>query len=189
MRFTRKRLNTIISRDLSKLQLETLENTEKDTTIFSLENYKTFGKVVSEYDGDSVDIVMFINEDDDEPRRFKCRLNGIDCAEKRSKDEYEQIHAIRALNYVREYCHGKIVYIHCHKFDKYGRLLVDIYRNIVDKKSLNDLLVEMNLACVYKGGKKRPFRDWAEPRFYQSERLGLVSPKIKKDVALFDLDS
>ena len=47
----------------------------------------------------------------------------------------------------------RLVTVKCLEFDKYGRLLVELYG--VDKdKSFNDVLVEKNMAVSYDGGKK-----------------------------------
>ena len=39
------------------------------------------------------------------------------------------------------------------EFDKYGRLLVNVY-NLVDKKSVNDMMVEEGFGKMYDGGTK-----------------------------------
>lgn len=43
-----------------------------------------------------------------------------------------------------------LVYVKCYDFDKYGRLLIDLYLN-KDEKSLSDILLEEKLAYVYNG--------------------------------------
>jgi endonuclease YncB( thermonuclease family) len=47
----------------------------------------------------------------------------------------------------------KIITVKCLEFDKYGRLLVELY-NKDGTKSFNDILVEKNLAVKYDGGTK-----------------------------------
>ena len=43
----------------------------------------------------------------------------------------------------------------CLEFDKYGRLLVELYDDINNSKSFNKLLVEKELAVNYDGGTKK----------------------------------
>ena len=50
-----------------------------------------------------------------------------------------------------------LVSVKCLEFDKYGRLLVELFPNTYDintAKSFNTILVEKNLAVSYDGGKK-----------------------------------
>ena len=49
-----------------------------------------------------------------------------------------------------------MVYIVCDKFDKYGRLLVNIY---VHGEDISKWLIDNQYAFKYNGGKKR---DWGE---------------------------
>ena len=46
-----------------------------------------------------------------------------------------------------------LVYVKCHDFDKYGRLLLDLYLD-KDEKSISDVLLEEKLAYVYNGKTK-----------------------------------
>jgi hypothetical protein len=48
----------------------------------------------------------------------------------------------------------KLVTVKCLEFDKYGRLLVELYNKDDNNKSFNTLLVEKNLAVSYDGGHK-----------------------------------
>lgn len=47
-----------------------------------------------------------------------------------------------------------LVYIKCEDFDKYGRLLADIYKHKDDDKSFSEILIEEKLAYSYDGKKK-----------------------------------
>jgi hypothetical protein len=49
----------------------------------------------------------------------------------------------------------KLITVKCLEFDKYGRLLVELYNNDTDIKSFNDILVEKELAVRYDGGTKK----------------------------------
>jgi hypothetical protein len=48
----------------------------------------------------------------------------------------------------------RLITVKCLEFDKYGRLLVELYNNADDTKSFNNILVEKNLAVSYDGGTK-----------------------------------
>jgi endonuclease YncB( thermonuclease family) len=53
--------------------------------------------------------------------------------------------------------HGNLVKIICHDFDKYGRLLVEIFsmdKNNEEHISFNNILINDGLAKAYDGGKK-----------------------------------
>lgn len=152
-----------------------LENCDKNTPLFSLNDINMFGKIVSNYDGDTCDIVLdvpFIKEN----TRFKCRLNGIDCAEIRSKDSTEKKHAKRAKKFVEDWHRGNIVYVKCYKFDKFGRLLADVYKGKEYTRSLSEHLLEAGLAYRYSGKTKKKFREWADPRHWQSKKIIHPSP-------------
>ena len=116
--------------------------------------------------------------------KFTCRLNGIDTPEiKPRKDkpnrEQEIIWAKKArAELLRLVCEDslssnfdnldikkeevnnilnknkKIITVKCSEWDKYGRLLVELYNVNDNTKSFNDILVEKQLAVKYDGGAK-----------------------------------
>jgi endonuclease YncB( thermonuclease family) len=47
-----------------------------------------------------------------------------------------------------------LVWLKCHKFDKYGRVLADIYRSSEHGVSFSQILLAEGLAKEYHGGKK-----------------------------------
>ena len=49
----------------------------------------------------------------------------------------------------------QLIYIKCHDFDKYGRLLGEIFLNQSDTKSVNEMMVENGYGYAYHGGKKK----------------------------------
>jgi endonuclease YncB( thermonuclease family) len=51
----------------------------------------------------------------------------------------------------------QLIFIKCKKFDKYGRLLADIYLNMNDTISVNDLMVQNGHGYLYNGGTKKEF--------------------------------
>ena len=52
----------------------------------------------------------------------------------------------------------QLIFIKCKDFDKYGRLLAEIYVNFDDVTSVNDLMIENGHGYSYDGGTKRVFR-------------------------------
>lgn len=130
---------------------------------------KTFlSKILDIYDGDTITITIKI---DGEYNRINCRLNGIDTPEMKSQDNEEKIaaqlsqkHLIFLLTeqkisigppreLVRNVCGeiNSIVTIKCFDFDKYGRLLVEVWKNGI---CINDKMVEDGFAYKYDGGSK-----------------------------------
>ena len=156
-----------------------IEDCSKDTPEFSLCGITLTGKVVEMYDADTCKIALPLQNTF---YKFTCRLNGIDTPEmKPRKDkinrEAEIIWAKKARNELLSLvCNNKIdnleikkeeiitllknnknlVNVKCLEFDKYGRLLVELYNkdNINNLKSFNDILVEKNLAVKYFGQTK-----------------------------------
>lgn len=132
-------------------QEELAKLTEKELfeiKYFTYENYVTSARFCRIHDGDSFSAVFYINS---KLVKHVCRLNGIDTPEINSKVLKEKNLAIQARDYLADKLRGKVLQIRCGKFDKYGRLLVDIFENDVN---ISDKMVELGLAKVYKGGKK-----------------------------------
>lgn len=113
---------------------------------FSLYGLKTKGKVVHVYDGDTCSIIF---EYKNELVKFRCRLNGINTPELNSSDIGEHERAIICRNKLITLVtnvdntlltknmskkdikilldtNTKLIDIECFKFDKYGRLLVNL---------------------------------------------------------------
>ena len=151
-----------------------------DIPEFSLNGVKTSGKIVEIYDGDTCKIVLLNNNI---LQKFNCRINGIDTPEmkpplNKPNREIEIKNAHRCRNKVVQLCtniipnvdidfngkkisldtNTKLVHVECLEFDKYGRLLVNIY-DFENPKSLsyNDILINEGFAKKYNGGTKDEF--------------------------------
>lgn len=135
-----------------------------DVGFFSLNGYKTWAKVVKVYDGDTITCVFFVN---DKPFKFRCRFSNLDCAEKTSLDPAEVIYANKTIDRLNCLIGNDLVYLNCNRFDKYGRVLVDVFKNPKDKFSFNQILLGEGLAYNYGGGLRKKFREWALPKFYE----------------------
>jgi micrococcal nuclease len=113
--------------------------------------YVYFAKVISVYDGDtlnlSIDLGMGISYN------AKCRLEGLDTPELRSKDASEKQAAITSRGLLLELVDGKNLLVKSMvKPDKYGRLLVRIWTE--DGKCVNEAMLSGGGALPYDGGKK-----------------------------------
>ena len=140
-----------------------------NTPIFSLSGLQTYARVIDIHDGDTIKLVIKYK---DEFFKFTVRINGIDTCEIDSNNIKLREKATEARNKIiksicnKEFTTNKdlkkilenevyLVQIMCHDFDKYGRLLCDIYVNLERNKiSLKDILIQDKLAYEYDGGTK-----------------------------------
>lgn len=138
-----------------------LENrTAENTSWFSMSGKICKCKCISVYDSDTVTLVIPFEK---EYYKVRCRLEGIDGAEIRTKDPREKAHAIKSKNRLSELIENKIIWIDCHGYDKYGRLLGRLFREFDDIEqgnSINHLLVREGLVIEYDGGRKKKFNEW-----------------------------
>lgn len=100
-------------------------------------------------DGDTIDVLIdmgfFIYHEQ------RLRLNGINTMETNDPDPVRRESAMKAKQYVMNKILDKIVVIQTYRTDKYGRFLADVY---VDGSSINQQLLNENLAVPYTGGKR-----------------------------------
>jgi endonuclease YncB( thermonuclease family) len=127
----------------------------------SLEGVTDKCKVISVYDADTVTIAVPLNN---KLYKVRCRLLGIDSAEKRTKNLEEKKFANEATDWLRSQIDNKIIWVKCGKWDKYGgRMLGTLYMTEKDMKidcSINNLIVEKGYAYKYDGKKKQKFEEW-----------------------------
>jgi endonuclease YncB( thermonuclease family) len=126
----------------------------EDAPNFSLDGYKTNGRIASVYDGDTVRIIFSFHGTF---YKWNCRLAGIDTPELRTSNDKEKEYGYQVRDILREKILNKVVSVECGKFDKYGRLLVTITCD--EDCCVNKWLVENKYALEYDGGKKQ---DWAD---------------------------
>jgi endonuclease YncB( thermonuclease family) len=148
-----------------------MESVDKNTPFFGFEGETKQAKVMSVYDGDSVTIATLVYN---VPYQFKCRISGIDTPElkppKSIENRERHVEAgFRARNRVAQLVtncpvelddmrhkldiegNTKLVDVVCGKFDKYGRLLIDV---VHDKTTLSRVLIDEGVAKMYEGGTK-----------------------------------
>ena len=124
-----------------------------DISIFSLNGYSTQAKVVDVYDGDTCTIIF---KWEGKYRKFKCRCYGYDSPEMKprlnieNRDEIKE-NAVKAKERLIELT-TYIVRVECMDFDKYGRLLVKLYKN--NNSLINDIMINEGHGYVYHGGTK-----------------------------------
>lgn len=115
---------------------------------FSFENFVTQLRIIKIIDGDTIiGIFKFKNEF----YKYNFRINGIDTAELHSKNENEKKLAYSAKEYLSNLILDKILNVTFLNFDKYGRILINIYLN---NQSISDILINGGYAKKYNGGTK-----------------------------------
>ena len=139
----------LLELDLSKIPL------------FTLKGLKTKGRICDVYDGDTCKVVFRMN---DEINRWNVRMTGYDTPEMRppksqANRELEIAAAKQAKSYLQSLIMNpeQLVYIKCGEFDKYGRLLGEIYIKKDDSKSVNQMMIEQGHGYAYDGGTKKNF--------------------------------
>ena len=132
---------------------------DKKTPKFSLDGEIKVCKVVDIYDGDTCRVVFnhngIIN-------KWNIRMNGYDTPEMRpskslpNRDEIKK-KAIESKMYLKSLIMNEeqLVYLKCGGFDKYGRLLGEIYVNKEDILSVNQQMINNNYGYEYHGGTKK----------------------------------
>jgi endonuclease YncB( thermonuclease family) len=145
--------------NLVKKKLDTLTQTERNNMkCFSFKDKIFYGYPSNVYDGDTFSFI-FIYKDD--ILKYRCRCNGYDSPEMKPalnnpKHDNEKKLAHNAKNRFIELLEKhptKIIKVKCSEFDKYGRLLVDVW-NMKDDKSINEIMIEEGHGKVYDGGTK-----------------------------------
>ena len=137
---------------LNKDDCKNLEQMTSKTNKFSLNGYKTFAKCVHAYDGDTIHVV-FKMPHSNEYNKWVIRMMGIDTPEIKSKNTNEKQLAVKARDFLRELILDKIIIIECLEFDKYGRLLGNLFIEGSDI-SISNMMIEKGYAKAYDGGTK-----------------------------------
>ena len=139
--------------DILELKTKTKANTE----YMSLNNQEFTAKIVYIYDGDTMHVVF---KAFGEYYRWNCRVQGVDTPELRTKNEAEKVMGYKVRDVLRSLFQDQIVRIKCFEFDKYGRLLIDVYLlddmpNSSNVSFLSEWLIQEKYAYSYDGGTKQ----------------------------------
>jgi endonuclease YncB( thermonuclease family) len=132
---------------------------DKECNAFSLNGKKCWGRVVDVYDGDTIKIILPIFG---EFFKFSARLYGIDTAEIKSDNEEIKKLAKKSKERLIQLISDNsdinenvcVVWVECLEWDKYGRLLINIYKR-PGGESYAKTLIKEKVAYEYDGGKKK----------------------------------
>ena len=125
---------------------------------FSFVGKTFFAKPCNIYDGDTFSIIFLHNNN---VIKYRCRCIDYDSPEMKpslsnpNRDK-EKALAVIAKNRFTELLtkhESGLVFVECFEFDKYGRILVRVY-NMIDIKSINEIMIEEGHGKCYDGGKK-----------------------------------
>jgi micrococcal nuclease len=134
----------------------TMENTPE----FTLKGHSCNGKIVEVYDGDTITVAFDFGG---AIYRKRCRVDGVDCAEIRTKNSEEKKFGLETKEYVTNLILNKIVWVEFNekKNDKYNRLLGKIF---LEKggETLDKILIRCGMGYEYHGGKKKAFSEWKQ---------------------------
>lgn len=128
-----------------------------DIPNFCFSGISSYVDVIKVIDGDtisiSLDLELKINGNlvKNGIYRFNVRLLGINTEELHSKSINDKHLAIKAKDKLKDLitsCNNK-VFIKLYKYDKYGRILGELFSNENDIVSFNDLLLNAGLAKRY----------------------------------------
>lgn len=122
-------------------------------------------KVVEVYDGDTITVLFdpFPNSIYSKFYKFKIRMNGYNSAEIKPLLTCPNRQDVVSLAYVardalREKILNKEIKLFCHDFDKYGRILGDIYLNENGTDlHINQWMLDNNYGKVYNGHGEKLF--------------------------------
>lgn len=110
-------------------------------------------KVVSVYDGDTIKVIFPLNG---VLYKWNCRLSGVDTPELRTRNVREKAYGYIVRDKLREQILNQVVNVECGELDKYGRLLVTVYKA---DQNMNRWLIDNEYAFVYDGGTKRSWEE------------------------------
>jgi endonuclease YncB( thermonuclease family) len=157
------------------------KNYDIHTSEFTLRGSFLPGRLVDIIDGDSLVIILPVF---DSYYKYHVRINGIDTCEMKSKNQDNKTLALQArlellclitqdtnthtnpntnqydINITRTDIKKILnesvflVYLECKDFDKYGRLLADVYTDHNKSVCLSNYLLDKHLAYVYTGATK-----------------------------------
>lgn len=102
-------------------------------------------------DGDTIDVTLDLGFDV-KLHKQRCRLNGIDTPESRTRNLEEKALGLKAKERLQELCAEKLV-IQSHGKGKYGRILATPFTE--GKKDICKTLIEEGHAVEYWGGTKK----------------------------------
>lgn len=148
-------------KDNNKPKIELNNINPDDVPYFSFRGERFKCRYLNVYDGDTFSIIFIYR---DELIKYRCRCYGYDCPEmkpslKQPNREKEIESAKRAKERFIELLErgpDGLIEVECLDFDKYGRILVNVF-NGVDSDSLNTIMIREGHGLSYNGGTKEKF--------------------------------
>ena len=155
---------------------------DEDTPEFSFENQNIVAKVVSVYDGDTIKVVFPLHET---LYKWNCRLTGVDTPEIRTRCDIEKKYGYKVRDCLRDRILNKLVTLKCGEFDKYGRLLIEIYCDDMSNCTVNRWLIDNNYAFEYDGGTKKSWKEYLETEEGGKEIASVSTPPSSSPKSVF----
>ena len=145
-----------------KLQYDKhLNESDNNIPVFSLKGKIKKAKIVDVYDGNGCTAVFYLNKT---LYKWNIRLSGYELPELRHGKFSDNRHlelkkATESRKFLKSLImkENQLVYIKCGDFDKYGRLLGEIFINKNDSKSVNQLMIKHGRGVPYDGCNKLKF--------------------------------
>ena len=135
--------------------------TSDNTPWFTLRGTESVCQILAVYDADTVTVALPFNGMN---YQVKCRLKGIDAAEIRTKNKEEKKVGLTGKKFLADLILDKTIWIRCGDWGKYGgRMIGELYlthQDLLNNKSINEMIVREGLAYYYDGKKKKPFDEW-----------------------------
>ena len=139
---------------------------DKNIPLFSFNGKIIIARIVECYDGDTCTIIFDYSGT---IIKYKLRANGYDCAEmkprldKENRDKEIEIAKLAKQRFLELVINGSsnlCVQVECLGFDKYGRILGNIYslQSVIGKdESINNIMIREGHGKPYSGGHKEEF--------------------------------
>ena len=144
---------------------------DSNTPQFTFDGINCISRIIDITDGDTVKAIISFK---DSYYKIIVRLNNIDTCETKSKCEENKKLGMDAKKRIYNLITGKIadadlnkksikselnnncylIYLKCYDFDKYGRVLGDIYKDVNSDESFSSILIKEKLAYLYEGKTK-----------------------------------
>ncbi len=122
-------------------EIEELSNLNlNDVRKFTFKDTKTYGRVVSVYDADTITLAFKFG---DQYHSFSIRISGIDSPEIKSHNKKESTVAKAIRDKLSNLILNKVVYAEIYEYDKYGRLLADVYV-LASQECVNEDIEDMS---------------------------------------------
>lgn len=151
--------------NLNKHQYNILLNSTNEIKPFSFNGRKLLAKVIHILDGDTLKVNLFVGK---ELKQFVIRMHGYDSPEMKTKNHLEKEYALRSKNILSELILHKIVKLDCFKYDKYGRILANVFVKSNGKTiNVNQFMIDNHLGYPYLGSTKIMFQKLYNENYYK----------------------